>query len=145
MTALRSGDYAQTTWRLARDEGDAGKSYCCEGVAFERYHTQFEGFNLEWVPASGETVACMRALELVDGKWLADHANAPLAFWDAMGMRAVVGRRFAFALPDDLTTAERDGTKVGFVGYDTLNDDGLTFDQIADLIQWQFLGGENAE
>lgn len=132
MTALRSDEYRQTGNQLAKQTCD-GKFYCCEGVAVERYGAQL-GFNVAWLPRS--TILDLNAELAIDD--CADYAED--SFWEAMGLSTGVDNgtstAFAFVLP--LGQDVRD-TGAEAASYMALNDDGLTFAQIADLIEWQFL------
>lgn len=133
VAALRSGEYKQTHWKLAREHDDGTKSYCCEGVAYERYHAQFEGFTLEWdLYNQGEM--CMVAKH---GEYVGFNV-AGVAFWEQMGMLIEGRNTLTLELPYGLNII---GHGDNLVEYASLNDDGLTFEQIADLITWQFLGG----
>lgn len=126
VTALRSGEYRQMTGWLGREDEPGCKTFCCEGVAAERYGEQL-GFHVEW---EEET---LRMNEF--GEWAVD------SFWEAMGLMndegvTGAGSVFAFVPP---TGQEIQDTGADSVSYMGLNDDGFTFPQIADLIEWQFL------
>lgn len=144
VAALRSGEYSQTTWRLGEVKPDGSKAYCCEGVAFERYHEQFEGFTVMWRITSDEK-KCLFALEpeAKDSRWQKGTYNtAPTNFWRAMGMLSVrsTASDFEFELPPGQTLLDGgEVTDFDRIGFAVLNDDGFTFSQIADLIEWQFL------
>lgn len=132
VAALRSGEYEQTGNQLAREVGGK-KAYCCEGVAVERYGAQL-GFNVSWQ----ETLRAvsMDAQLTLDGQ--ADFAEDN--FWEALGVSVGedndASSGFAFVMPTGLDVRN---TGASSVSYMTLNDDGLTFAQIADLIVWQYL------
>lgn len=130
--ALRSGEYAQTGNQLAKQTSD-GKFYCCEGVAVERYGAQL-GFEVGWHPTP--VSASLDAELRIDGA--ADFAEDN--FWEATGLHAGADNgtpsAFAFVLP--LGKKVRD-TGAEAVSYMALNDEGFTFVQIADLVEWQFL------
>lgn len=134
VAALRSGKYAQTQNRLARDV-NGSKSYCCEGVAFERYGEAL-GYELTWDDGSvaeGSSLMLARDPEYFVGS----ASNAPARFWDAMGLSTSTDTdEFSFVLPEGQWTLDDEDD---YVQYATLNDDGFTFNQIADLIEWQFL------
>lgn len=134
MTALRSGEYAQTANRLAR-EVDGKRSYCCEGVAFER-HGEALGFELTWdnnIVETGNVLMVARDRDYP----LGNCSNAPRRFWRAMGLHVAEDEGFAFVMPNGLGI--RDDDEAYVMHYFQLNDDKFTFNQIADLIEWQFL------
>lgn len=145
VAALRSGEYEQTTWRLGKVMSDGGKAYCCEGVAFERYHEQFKKFNTQWRATSDDVGACLFALEpeAEDSRWQKGTYNtAPTNFWRAMGMLSTrsTASDFEFQLPSGQTLLDgAEETHFDRIGFAVLNDEGFTFSQIADLIEWQFL------
>lgn len=123
MTALRSGEYVQRRNQLGRLTSCGTKEYCCEGVAAERYGALL-GHEVRWDN---------RDLGL-DG--FADWAEDD--FWHALGLAVTTddaGSAFAFVLPEGKKS--RQGFEA--FSYMGLNDDGFTFSQIADLIEWQFL------
>lgn len=136
VAALRSGEYAQTHNRLARCDAQGSKSYCCEGVAFERYGKAL-GFGLTWEDLIEPDDTLMRAY---DPEWdVASSSNAPQRFWEDMGLDTTKDEgddEFSFVLPEGLATLDYDD---GHVPYATLNDENFTFTQIADMIEWQFL------
>jgi hypothetical protein len=134
VAALRSGEYAQTTNRLARCDAEGSKSYCCEGVAFERYGEAL-GFELEWEDLIESEILLMRARDPEHA--VGNVSNAPVRFWDVMGLGTSDDvDEFSFVLPEGQCTLDDDDD---YVQYATLNDDGFTFSQIADMIEWQFL------
>jgi hypothetical protein len=122
--ALRSGEYPQVKEQLGLDD-EGKKSYCCEGVAAERYGEQL-GYAVKW----NDYGLTMNGF----GEY------APDSFWEAMGLSVgdVIGTtsNFAFVLPDGQDVLD---TGASAAGYMNLNDEGFTFPQIADLIEWQFL------
>lgn len=141
VAALRSGEYKQAKGRLRTNlknfetgelTGEVG--FCCEGVALLRYGTQL-GYTVE-VDDDGDLNG--------SHKYGADHefeftsfTVAPPRFWDDMGMRNTdVSNGFVFELPRGCRVGD---TSTEWEEYASLNDSGFTFDQIADLIQWQFL------
>lgn len=65
-------------------------------------------------------------------------AVAPPLFWYDMGLLAdpALHNGFIFVLPDRCVTKDE---RRAWEEYASLNDAGLTFSQIADLIEWQFL------
>lgn len=135
VTALRSGEYAQTQHMLAKRDPETGAtSYCCEGVAFERYHEQL-GYGLRWSPIIG----CMVSVNPKNAN-VEDVMIAPRDFWRDMGMLVGDHRtQFRFIMPDGMDVRGND--EYDSVQYSELNDAGFTFNQIADLIEWQFLSG----
>lgn len=132
VTALRSGEYEQTGNQLAR-EVCGKKAYCCEGVAVERYGAQL-GFDVSWQETP--RAASMDAQLTLDGE--ADFAEDN--FWEALGLSVGedndASSGFALVLPVGKEFRDSGAKAVSFMG---LNDDGLTFAQIADLIEWQYL------
>lgn len=126
MAALRSGEYLQTHSQLGRVEVGEVRRYCCEGVAVERYGEQL-GYKVQW---NGDSLSLDDQYDYVVND-----------FWEALGLNTDasknVGTRFALILPDNL--AIRHDDRISEIPYMALNDDGLTFAQIADLIEWQFL------
>jgi hypothetical protein len=132
VTALRSGEYQQTGNQLATETPE-GRRYCCEGVAVERYGEQL-GFDVAWRPTP---ISVPVNAELTIDR----HAEyAEDNFWEAMGLSTGIDNGastvFAFVLPPDQDVRD---TGAEAAAYMALNDDGLTFEQIADLIEWQFL------
>lgn len=123
VTALRSGEYAQGRQRLSGIV-DEKKVYCCEGVALERY-----GVSLGYSVSRSDEGALRGRDPLAEGS-IGSCYNAPQRFWYDMGLSPDPRRGFIFEAP------ERNGERSA---YADLNDTGLTFDQIADLIEWQFL------
>jgi hypothetical protein len=125
VAALRSGEYRQIDGVLGRQRDLDGRHYCCEGIAAERYGQKL-GHDVEWVGSQ---------LRL-DG----EYDYAPNEFWEQMGLAAREGAddntSFAFVLPDGLLIKNLRASELAYMA---LNDDGLTFPQIADLIEWQFL------
>lgn len=136
VAALRSGEYAQTRNQLATPIlVDTGKrAYCCEGVAFERYHAQL-GYRMDFTPG-GSMKACYDSDDFTKFQ---SSAVAPPAFWGELGLRTDSYNGFAFVLPDSYATRDE---RRDYVEYAALNDAGFTFPQIADLIEWQFLSGD---
>jgi len=124
VAALRSGEYEQTSDQLAIEQ-NGERAYCCEGVAVERYGAQL-GHTVEWQDGN-LTISGL-------------HDYAGNGFWKQLGLNGRVGTdimtSFAFVLPAGLTMCDSEESSAGYM---TLNDDGLTFSQIADLIEWQFL------
>lgn len=141
VAALRSGEYAQAkhTLRTEIRDNDGGYKigYCCEGVAFTRYGEQL-GYTL--TGRSKGQICASYERDDVDGqrKTWSSTAVAPPSFWDDMGMLAnpATHNGLIFVLPDDCATSDDNRP---WEEYASLNDAGLTFDQIADLIEWQFL------
>lgn len=129
VAALRSGEYAQAKHQLRNSVG-----YCCEGVAFERYAEPL-GYEIQ-IKESG----VMIALGLVTGDEVTRFRStsvAPPEFWRDMGLRNVeVHNVFVFELPGMCTIRNEDLRQ--WIEYAALNDAGFTFEQIADLIEWQF-------
>lgn len=141
MAALRSGEYAQAKGRLRRvltdfNTGEERVGYCCEGVAFERYGVAL-GYALN-IDEDGDMVASHTYGENND-QTFESFTVAPPRFWTDMGMRVTDRNAFVLKLPDGLDFCEHSSD---WEEYASLNDSGLTFDQIADLIEWQFLSTE---
>jgi len=138
--ALRSSEYAQAQNSLRAVIGSGGAvGYCCEGVGFVRYAEQL-GYHFN-INAVGRMIAYGKPIADDD-----DHeslqfqstAVAPPMFWHDMGVRNVdLHNGFALELPAGCALFDEPGRE--FVEYAALNDAGLTFSQIADLIEWQFL------
>lgn len=147
MTALRSGEYTQLKHQLsAKIEGSNEKfGYCCEGVAAERY-----GPALGYVVDRNEN-GVLRAADNELGFSRGSVLAAPARFWQDMGLRHEGEVSFVFELPDGLQTRPGDDEEdeatqpTNTVAYSNLNDNGFTFDQIADLIEWQFLSCRTQE
>jgi hypothetical protein len=132
VAALRSGEYAQTTQQLGKVNDDDGvKGYCCEGVAVERYAAQLDGWSSDWLDGQ---------LTLVDADGNEDVDYAEDSFWEQMALTTGSGNDalsvFAFITPEGQDVRDTGAAAVSFM---RLNDDGFTFPQIADLIEWQFL------
>jgi hypothetical protein len=140
VSALRSGAYDQTHHTLGRSVNDE-KSYCCEGVAVERYGAAL-GYEVDWRTTHNYHSTTENDTQLL---WARDthyadgmYKNAPMQLWVDMGLAPDLNADFAFELPSGLRLRDPEDTRLMF--YD-LNDDGFTFDQIADMIEWQFLHG----
>lgn len=131
VAALRSGDYAQAKHQL-RSEHSGQPGYCCEGVAVELYGEELN-YTYEITPSGTMNV---RDPLVPAGIF---NAVAPPNFWVDMRLRADPGTHngFIFILPDRCLTRDK---RRSWEEYASLNDSGLTFAQIADLIEWQFLG-----
>lgn len=132
VAALRSGEYPQTINQLGRiSELKGEKCYCCEGVAVERYASQLEGWSSRWDD---------RNLILIDADGDDGSDYAEDSFWEALALSTGVDNgtstAFAFIMPRGLDARDTGAAAVSYMG---LNDDGFTFTQIADLIEWQFL------
>lgn len=129
VAALRSGNYAQTHSQLGSVDEHNVRRYCCEGVAAERYGEQL-GYEVKWTPSG-------RLLLGTD----ADYAEND--FWIKMGLVGKIDHPstslFIFNLPNEQTLLNT--KRQSSITYMALNDDGFTFNQIADLVQWQFLSG----
>lgn len=127
VAALRSGNYAQTHSQLGSVDESNVKKYCCEGVAAERYGEQC-GYKVNWTPSG----------KLFLG---GDDDYAENEFWIKMGLIGKIDNPstslFIFNLPDEQTLLNT--KRQSSITYMALNDDGFTFAQIADLIEWQFL------
>lgn len=134
VAALRSGDYAQTIQQLGKVNDDDGvKCYCCEGVAVERY-ARAVGYDSRW-----ESNTLMLVLSDDDDSQLcSDYAEDE--FWEALALSTGddngSSTTFAFIMPEGQDVL---CTGAESVSYMSLNDDGFTFAQIADLIEWQYL------
>lgn len=128
VAALRSGEYAQCSGVLSLvDERSGRASYCCQGVALERYGKAL-GYHVNRAP-HGSLHGRDPQITTTSGSVLI----APRRFWQDMGMLNESSGGFSL----DVMDLEGNDT----VAYSELNDHGFTFDQIADLIEWQFLSG----
>ncbi len=123
VAALRSGEYAQCSSYLSVTQDEA-VSYCCQGVALLRYGAAL-GYLVTRTP---EGFLHGRDPNVVGS--IGTILTAPGRFWHDMGLSEDPGSGFI------LNVNER-GHDVP--AYSDLNDSGFTFDQIADLIEWQFL------
>lgn len=133
--ALRSGEYEQTTDTLAVKGEDGVTRHCCEGVAFQRYGEQL-GYGLRWSALTDRMISVNPQRNSAE-----DIMTAPTDFWRDMGM-SENDRQFRFVLPlngDGEQLYCGDNDDYDSVLYAELNDAGFTFQQIADLIEWQFL------
>lgn len=131
--ALRSGEYSQTTGTL-RSSGyydpKSGPAYCCLGVACD-------------VSGLGEWSTEMDH----DGEYLSNGGFLPSLVVNHFGLDEIdgwdppvpleVARRFA---PE--ATKRATESWCGVISLSTLNDNGATFLQIADIIEAVFLGNE---
>jgi hypothetical protein len=130
VAALRSGEYEQTLNQLGKVNDGCVKTYCCEGVAVERYADDV-GYHSRW--SRGNLVL----IDHDDNEGV-DYADDD--FWEALALNTHpdngTSTTFAFILPQGLDVRD---TGAVAIAYMALNDDGLTFAQIADLIEWQFL------
>lgn len=132
MTALRSGEYPQTINQLGKiSEFNGEKCYCCEGVAVERYASQLEGWSSSWDD---------RDLVLIDADGNDGSDYAEDSFWEALALNTHLDNGtstvFAFIMPEGQEVLDSGAEAASYMA---LNDDGFTFVQIADLIEWQFL------
>jgi hypothetical protein len=122
VTALRSGEYEQGTGILSGVQ-DGRLKHCCQGVAFERYGEAL-GYH-----ATRTEREVLRGRDPLALSGYGSALTAPRRFWQDMGLTSPSGQF-------TLDVAARDGQ---VYGYADLNDSGFTFEQIADLIEWQFL------
>lgn len=127
---LRSGEFDQTTSRLARRE-DGKDAFCCEGV--------------------GSLRAC-RALNL---SIIAPPVGAVFGTWTFDGVGGLASKRVADYYGFETFTGRDDGWIVRIPTNDTwngevrwvkvalseLNDSLMSFANIADLIEWYYLNG----
>lgn len=134
VAVLRSGEYTQRREILSSFDATTGTcSYCCQGVALERYASAL-GYDV-WRSDDGWLRARDPRASGVNGSALI----APRRFWHDMGMANDVVTGLMLELPDGCTTVTGDGATTTAVSYVDLNDNGFTFEQIADLLEWQFL------
>lgn len=114
--ALRSGEYKQTTGWLKREfpEEDGGARYCCLGVVCDilplgHWELDAQEVNRYWI----------------GGRW-DDYSSTvmPVLVMEALGFGSRAGELEISYLYDELRE----------VSLTKLNDDGLTFEQIADVI-----------
>ena len=130
VAALRSGEYAQTLNQLGKVNDCGQKAYCCEGVAVERYATRV-GYTAEWD-------ASTLVLTDTEANESADYADDE--FWELLGLSAGddngTSTAFAFIMPENQDVLDSGAEAISYMA---LNDDGFTFAQIADMIEWQFL------
>lgn len=111
--ALRSGDFTQASGRLRVDD-----SYCCLGVACEVYkETTGDG---EWCDNSGDDDS-----EFVPSTGQSDDLTLPETVQEWFGFVTAGG---AFEVQD------RYGNELALTD---LNDAGFTFEQIADVIEYE--------
>ncbi len=131
--ALRSGEYPQTGNQLGKMRDDGVKMYCCEGIAVERYASDV-GYRVEWLGKNA------KALVIIDADSNENSDYAEDDFWEALALNTEVDNGtstvFAFIMPEGQDVLD---TGAEAVSYMSLNDDGLSFDQIADMIEWQYL------
>lgn len=130
VTALRSGEYAQCSDLLSITR-DGVREYCCEGVALER-HGEALGYDV-----FRNDEGTLRGRDPVQKYSEGSALVAPTRFWADMGL-AGPGESFKFTFPGGMH-ARGDDDQDPVISYTDLNDNGLTFEQIADLIEWQFL------
>lgn len=116
IAALRSGDYTRGVGGLGHADGAAQKRYCCLGVLCD--------VEKECLAAAGVEV-WWESNTLHVGGFAGISYPSPLAC-------QVLGLSNAFW---HLTIVTQDGTNPSL---DHLNDNGFTFDQIADIIDWAF-------
>lgn len=121
--ALRSGDYVQTDGRLRRRDTEDGKpQMCCLGVACD-----VSGIGA-WEPGKydGQAIYCQEYI-------------APGSAPNAATLPGAVARWYGFN--SDVPNVRTDE---GSFPLTHLNDSGdYSFEQIADLIEREFLGGED--
>lgn len=133
VAALRSGEYAQCSNQLGKVSEDGVKQYCCEGVAVERYAAQV-GHKAAW--DGGPRPQLFVTDE--DDDENSDYAED--AFWERLGLSAGpdngTSTVFAFVLPEGKEVRDSGAEAMSYMA---LNDEGFTFEQIADILEWQFL------
>lgn len=116
MEALRSGLYVQGRGKLGQADNDGVIEYCCLGVACELAHE--DGVTIEREVSND--------LVVFDGVY--DLLPPAVQLW--------------LGVADEDPEVAVDG-KVRSINLSTLNDDaGLNFDQIADIIEKNFLDDE---
>lgn len=122
VAALRSGDYVQTTGTLKDSCG-----FCCLGVVQDLYAEDSLGY---WEPEEGaRTIRQHRFVCEESGSYV---GLVPQIQNDLFGERFNKDTKLPF-LTDRNSRA---------VSLSELNDKGLTFEQIADVIEWYFIRPE---
>lgn len=131
--ALRSGDYVQTEGTLCR-RYDAEARYCCLGVVCDL--AALDGVEMQRRERAGGDNTTVISFDGISGTlpqvardWLAGDGELPYGnptfTWDKMQVK-------------DPEAGE--GSEITATG---CNDDAhLSFDQIADMVEWAFLSGE---
>lgn len=122
---LRSGQYTQTTGQLGEVDGDGNASYCCLGVLCEVVRQ--DGLNLSRV-AEDDSIL-FNSCESMPPEVVLEYVGVPE--WSVTVP--------ADQLPDYLADEYEDGREMEL---SSLNDDyRWDFNQIADAIEAEFLGG----
>ena len=125
--ALRSGEYKQTKYALCKTNGEQ-PSYCCLGVACEVYQKTVGGLTLSEV--SEQRVYNGRAQDL------------PLPVKEWLGFHDSIGQIDELKQDELLDFLKEKGVDVKDWNTDTLaelNDNGVSFEVIADIIEKDFV------
>lgn len=119
LTALRSGDYKQTQGCLRDDTG-----YCCLGVLTDLW---VKGSSVEWHPKPFGT-----AFSIATPGWGAESSVTPRGVMSWSDLTNSTGSTLLG------THTHRDGVSQEefYVTLSDLNDNGFTFEQIADVIEY---------
>lgn len=116
LTALRSGDYKQTQGCLRDDTG-----YCCLGVLTDLW---VKGSSVEWHPKPFGT-----AFSIATPGWGAESSVTPRGVMSWSDLTNSTGTTLLGATEDETTDNF-------YVTLSDLNDNGFTFEQIADVIEY---------
>ena len=136
---LRSGEYVQTRGALCKKTADGSRSYCCLGVLTDQiireddsleWRTPFGSVDLEFNGDPGVLVPYVRSLTGVTGPTGEIRILLPGMTDDD----APTGRNYHYGRSEAHTHGE--GEWYIFMYLAELNDEGFTFDQIADIIEY---------
>lgn len=122
LTALRSGDYKQTQGCLRDDTG-----YCCLGVLTDLW---VKGSSVEWHPKPFGT-----AFSIATPGWGAESSVTPRGVMSWSDLTNSTGTTLLGAVTYHAAT-EGETTDNFYVTLSDLNDNGFTFEQIADVIEY---------
>ena len=114
LTALRSGDYEQVQGRLRKTAEDGSKSYCCLGVLEDLSPLRQWLDDDRTVGLDGKTEPEAATLSYMACQW-----SGLESLSGYINLSPTVNRHFSVSLTE-------------------LNDNGLTFEQIADVIEYAF-------
>jgi len=135
--ALRSGHYSQTTGSLSKNEKDESNNwevgYCCLGVACDLYSKfrMSEGEGDRWVEEvvsykeSGVSVHVRRFQSEEDGVIEEQESQLPFEVRSWLGLNSEAG----------YYESDEDGPIEGLYSLADVNDAGIGFEEIADLIE----------
>ena len=120
--ALRSGMFPQTERYLVTTEG-----YCCLGVACNLYNNIEGGLDVTFHEAEVHDVDDPTDISAAHWEYNGETSILPETVREWLGLKSYSG---------ELIIYNNDGSQDDITSLASLNDRGLTFDQIADVIEF---------